>query len=191
MFRGREGIRKIAKASHISAPKPIVTMTRYNNKAPITCSTSDIFRPLLHLLARGAIEQSFTCYNTLISASPFECAPLRLAGRTFERNFMDDELVKELKYAGFPLRHNECDSVECRCDIEIIDGGWIVPTLSELIEACGKPFAMDTEYPEVNWIAWKPSTKTDKRMLNGKGPTPTEAVARLWLALHANGDASA
>jgi hypothetical protein len=43
----------------------------------------------LNVMETGHLGLSFIdIYNTNISASPFECAPLRLAGRTFDRKIV-------------------------------------------------------------------------------------------------------
>lgn len=58
-----------------------------------------------------------------------------------------------------------------------------VPTLSELIEACGTHVKLD----------WFPATKSafanccDSKNHEQHGSTPEEAVANLWLALNKNG----
>jgi hypothetical protein len=55
-----------------------------------------------------------------------------------------------------------------------------VPTLSELIEACGPNFfALVRNDIELLWNA-----KKDRGDLGQKGLTPEEAVAKLWLALN-------
>ena len=51
-----------------------------------------------------------------------------------------------------------------------------VPTLEELIEACGKNFA-SLHKQDVGWLAFK---DCDHSFF---AETPAEAVARLWLAL--------
>lgn len=103
------------------------------------------------------------------------------------------ELALELKNAGFPqnLENYEFHTPDCK--------GWdgpsdctkktraVAPTLSELIEVCGKNFHClvhtttggvdsDREF----WSAGK-----DSIVLNwSNGSAPEEAVARLWLALN-------
>lgn len=90
---------------------------------------------------------------------------------------MNYALAKELKEAGFPQTGNG----------EFIDAIGIgpvlgnndvyVPTLSELIEACGEPITL-----------WIMSNRTDAQKggteIMETGTTPEEAVARLWLALN-------
>lgn len=114
---------------------------------------------------------------------------------------MNYELVKDLKDAGFLLRKNECDSVECRCEYEFLDGGFLFPTLSELIEACGDRFLglelLDKETPYIDTGTHQEVKKWSKvfhcmsrveslseGMIHVYGSTPEEAVARLWLALN-------
>jgi hypothetical protein len=90
---------------------------------------------------------------------------------------MDYVLAKELNDAGFP---------------QAGDGKWVlppdrlvarradriyVPTLSELIKACGEGFVR-LHKVEGRWIAG------DGGLGVVRGATPKEAVARLWLALH-------
>lgn len=58
-----------------------------------------------------------------------------------------------------------------------------VPTLEELIEACGDYFA-GLAHPSANeWNAWHKPDHPDNPS-HHTGTTPTEAVARLWLALN-------
>lgn len=113
-----------------------------------------------------------------------------------EKNNMNYELAKKLKYAGFPF-----DSWEVGRDQIVWEDGDASnePTLSELIEACGehfgelqqiKPFE-DELYckncnnkrliefgAKFNWIA-----SFRRFPLSVQGQTPEEAVANLWLEL--------
>jgi hypothetical protein len=107
---------------------------------------------------------------------------------------MEYELAKQLKDAGFPQQVKEGDwfyiaggkepclitqlAYNYETDVKI-------PTLEELIEACGDDISRLQRWAKT-WGAYSDTTELD-----GIGSTPTEAVARLWLALHANGDASA
>lgn len=91
---------------------------------------------------------------------------------------MDYSLAKEMKNAGFP---------QGKQAIKI--GLPYVPTLSELIEACGDDFDLLTHdrnrsfrnryREEHKWWA------TSWSRQEGGGSTPEEAVARLYLALNA------
>lgn len=111
---------------------------------------------------------------------------------------MNYELAKELKDAGFP--HEWCKDMSekapqmCGSTCEEMD---CYPTLEELIEACGDvKFALfgpgtslqteeDTAFGVVlhgkeqisGWLAKGTDTAA-------RGSSPTEAVARLWLALN-------
>ena len=102
---------------------------------------------------------------------------------------MDYELAKSLKEAGFPQAIKEDD-------FYFMDGGtshWHanIPTdfphdrmtkdvsLEELIEACGDGYFM-LEHTQHDWRCWMGLNPRD----GGLGSTPTEAVARLWLALN-------
>lgn len=105
---------------------------------------------------------------------------------------MTYELAKELKDAGFSQTGNGLWSGNVgKINLESILPGEVfgiaqedfvyLPTLSELIEACGYGF-FNLEYwshPAHNsWLA-KGTTGVEI-----KGSTPEEAVARLWLALN-------
>jgi hypothetical protein len=119
---------------------------------------------------------------------------------------IDYALAKELKEAGFPQtkvpngRHAYTrDGVLVTAYPEHFNEKselCIVPTLSELIEACGEPFLglnkgyIDTE----NW-KWVADTHTEAchcgkpecggfNWKRGDGSTPEIAAARLWLALN-------
>ena len=100
---------------------------------------------------------------------------------------MTYEICKQLKDAGFPQGIPDCYTFE---------GDWIpeeerryVPTLSELIEACGNEFGSLSRWGGFRkftplsdeWVCWK---------VNGDGydscggKTPEEAVVKLWLELN-------
>lgn len=129
---------------------------------------------------------------------------------------MNYELAKELKDAGFPqgidfesimpyavaaeyaLTHDANkklakkyeDSLDALKTFYSDDTKEYVrmPTLEELIEACGNEFIALTQKNGASWVAGalvyaNPSTKKMKEIL-GRGDTPTDAVARLWLALN-------
>jgi len=97
------------------------------------------------------------------------------------------ELAKELKDAGFPQFFSEGMSyydkkgtfVESACSEYNDDQDWNirVPTLSELIEACGDGF-------EKLHLAGGKFHAVGDGVIWGVEDTPEEAVARLWLALH-------
>lgn len=82
---------------------------------------------------------------------------------------MNYELAKKLKNAGFPITSWN-DNSEAG---EWSDGTY-EPTLSELIEACRLSVFFDLKKVSDGWIA------TDNYKV-GKGKTPEEAVAWLWL----------
>lgn len=92
------------------------------------------------------------------------------------------ELAKELKEAGFPQKdlrcsycfeqnHESCTSCE--------DAVESVPTLSELIEACGIGFD-NLVKAEHDWLC---NVDEDTKTCLTSGSSPEEAVARLWLEL--------
>jgi hypothetical protein len=70
---------------------------------------------------------------------------------------MNYELAKQLKDAGFPIKQaTDADIKASRADIwrePIMGGAWyLVPTLEELIEACGRGgFELAFEYDQWRW----------------------------------------
>lgn len=106
---------------------------------------------------------------------------------------MNYELAKELKDAGFPQEApREPFCKECNLPAEYVrdfkhEKEYIrVPTLSELIEAC--PRQIDDgdfclrSYSSGEWTAGY--YRFEDWSILEDGPTPEEAVARLWLALN-------
>src|SRR6187549_1540843 len=94
------------------------------------------------------------------------------------------ELAKELKDAGFPQTNGH---LIFKSGITLADSGkkWsdnsaCLPTLSELIEACGKEFNSLFLLGNGNWVAHDNSEEEPPVY----GALPEEAVAKLWLALH-------
>lgn len=110
---------------------------------------------------------------------------------------MNYELANWLKEAGFAQKKsdNNCFYITSSGSVvpyKIWNGAYL-PTLSELIEACGDRFHMlikGIDYPakqpkywayeEYDWDMEQSSGK------EGVGQTPEEAVAKLYLALHPN-----
>ena len=108
---------------------------------------------------------------------------------------MNYELAKKLKDAGFPMPLSAIDE---RVREAFGENGkvYLFPTLSELIEACGKDFdsleyvKQGTEEPsntfwleeQGRWIATA-SDEDGNTMEDIASKTPEEAVANLWLAL--------
>jgi hypothetical protein len=93
---------------------------------------------------------------------------------------MDYALASELRDAGFPFapmerEHQLLDTPAVQIPEK---GTWYVcPTLEELIEACGNTDGFVLGKTQDDWMA-------TIYELRGNGSTPTEAVARLWLALN-------
>lgn len=109
------------------------------------------------------------------------------------------ELAKELKDAGFvfipwwtALRDEneyEVREIEGGRAYVLVDGirGYLLPTLSELIEACENTFkALEFSQDDMrSWHAYyEEDGNADPNSWSGFGSTPEEAVARLWLALN-------
>ena len=93
---------------------------------------------------------------------------------------MNYELAKKLKDGGFPQegKGNYIDGEDCDvCGNHV----YYVPTLSELIEACGDRFwKLIKSYTYNKWSA---ITSEDTQIVV-LGKTPEEAVANLWLELN-------
>jgi hypothetical protein len=109
---------------------------------------------------------------------------------------MNYELLEQLKNAGFPKEGFEYDegipSVQITPTVSVPGDKprWRnVPTLSELIEACGEKFhALNqhgtwSAHGDKLWSA-EPKGQNYKDMKKGTGKTPEIAVANLWLAIH-------
>lgn len=98
---------------------------------------------------------------------------------------MNYELAKELKDAGFlqPDKDNYYpgDYLGGHAENERA----YAPTLEELIEACGENnFTLQHPNGADFWTAGTSDTWMGDKTAVGQGSTPTEAVARLWLALN-------
>jgi hypothetical protein len=96
---------------------------------------------------------------------------------------MEYELAKELKDMGFPQgttvdanRYNHLAPDGNPTAPYLIDCAYI-PTLEELIEACGGFAFKLLKLPGERWFAEESGD-------NAYGSTPLEAVARLYLALN-------
>jgi hypothetical protein len=110
---------------------------------------------------------------------------------------MTHELTKELKDAGFQQPQSKYDSGKSgmgydlsgdivyydnccsfwRGDAEMPDS--YIPTLSELIAACGDRF-----YHLRKSVKWFAATFYDDHIHELFGDTAEEAVAKLWISLH-------
>ncbi len=98
------------------------------------------------------------------------------------------ELVKKLKDAGFPQGHTFM-AVNFSIPNEFLNQIPVVPTLSELIEACGDRFhklSKNNMSTRDKWLWMAESEVIDfeaKTHLLEGAPTPEEAVAQLWLEI--------
>lgn len=102
------------------------------------------------------------------------------------------KLAKKLKDAGFPLREMYNLQIGFHTGlVKIDDVNYLMPDLSELIEACGEDFGALKRYTNT-WKAgdceadskWGLGGHTDELSGNSAcGKTPEEAVAKLWLNL--------
>ena len=95
---------------------------------------------------------------------------------------MNYKLAKKLKDNGFPQENKKEHCPGCYCDIQ----DPYIPTLSELIEACGDEFVcLEREDMEDDWT-WKVVAYSDKErgFIYKTSKTPEEAVSKLWLELN-------
>lgn len=88
---------------------------------------------------------------------------------------MDYALAKQLKDAGFP-QNGRGDTLST--ERAFVDEKHMAyfPSLEELVEACGAKFKNFRRKGDGWWA--------DSKHHMSKGKTPTEAVAKLWLALN-------
>jgi hypothetical protein len=110
---------------------------------------------------------------------------------------MTYDLAKQLKDAGFPQDekdHTGQHWIDEICSYDHPTGDkneCLIPTLSELIEACGKRFRslgyidISEEWTALAFISAVINDDKYSHMKQGKGKIPEEAVAKLWLALNA------
>lgn len=99
---------------------------------------------------------------------------------------MPYELAKQLKDAGFPTMYQRAAPNGLREDgcFLIDSANYKIPTLEELIDACGKSF-LKLEFNIGKWWAQSGELPDGRRgKYSEDAATPTEAVARLWLALN-------
>lgn len=90
------------------------------------------------------------------------------------------ELAKELKDAGFPKLQGWNGLTWFFADESIRN---YIPTLSELIEACGEEFYGLNRQNYVGYVGmWGAFSRSSLDAIVGS--TPEEAVARLWLELN-------
>ena len=95
---------------------------------------------------------------------------------------MNYDLAKQLRDAGFPQggkggRAFPPDAVLARMTDRVY-----LPTLSDLIEACGEIFQALRHPAQGGWQAFSVIERAGGMEI-GIGETPDEAVARLWLTL--------
>jgi len=101
---------------------------------------------------------------------------------------MQYELAKKLKDAGFPqadpnraLNVGTFQYVGDNSDKETL---CYIPTLSELIEACGHYFYQLTKEDDGSWTCASINGYPKSGFGVTNSPTLEEAVAKLWLALN-------
>lgn len=109
---------------------------------------------------------------------------------------MDYELAKKLKDVGFPqgdysqnfVYIDSMDGIFLDGIMEHLrDGVLRIPTLSELIDACGEGFALHMRPNNQGWKAWQiNSNPREPNAANFEevGKTKEEAVANLYIKLN-------
>ena len=95
---------------------------------------------------------------------------------------MDYSLAIELKNAGFPQGGTGRWIVDPSLIVVRTGDRAYIPTLSELIEECGENFETLVRYKDGTYRAYRRNGPEDLQAIPSN--TPTEAVARLWLALN-------
>lgn len=98
---------------------------------------------------------------------------------------MNYKLAKQLQDAGFPDSENwyEDGIGFVKSEGEYLhEVEFEVPTLSELIEACGDKFR-DLSLMSQDWITYGFRIELDE-LYTARGKTAEEAVAKLWLELN-------
>ncbi len=99
---------------------------------------------------------------------------------------MNYELAKQLKDAGYevknPSRYSDGIPITLHDDCVPIKNVYLIPSLEELIEACGDEFGELMRWKADGWYACKTDEGGSDRRLWKK--TPLEAVADLWLSLN-------
>jgi hypothetical protein len=102
---------------------------------------------------------------------------------------MEYALAQELKDAGFPQGGNGRWVFDPNAIVARARDRVYAPTLDELIEACGESFLMLLKHDDNS--GWTATKGGDILFIEGRqnenlstGLTPSEAVARLWLALN-------
>jgi len=103
---------------------------------------------------------------------------------------MDYELAKQLKDAGFPYSDQKYP-LYIQQEVGVMyTEPCIVPTLSELIAACGNNFyhllKTGNGFQAIGFDRKDLDPDGDPRHLSKEEKTPEEAVARLWLELKNN-----
>jgi hypothetical protein len=93
---------------------------------------------------------------------------------------MNYELALQLKNAGFPQELNDGYYLDDSCGLG--NEQVYLPTLSELIEACGERLSELKRFKDRKWGAV--TNNKHYAPLGGFGSTPEEAVSRLWLELN-------
>jgi hypothetical protein len=114
---------------------------------------------------------------------------------------LSEDFARKLKDAGFPQKgrtikpQTDRDSwTEIRSafregrPITVPTYDMFIPTLSELIEACDDDFVSLTKIGMNHSDLWRAESS---EITLHEGSTPEEAVAKIWLSQHANGDATA
>jgi len=98
--------------------------------------------------------------------------------------YMSLELAIELQKAGFTRTFNGNAGIEVMVSSDAYTGLVYLPTLEELIEACGNGDFVLSKRDDDLWCATTDRYESICTDEVGEGKTPTEAVARLWLVIN-------
>lgn len=101
-------------------------------------------------------------------------------------NGMNYELAKQLEAAGFKQYgdNRAVDGAKIMIGHPDYTAEYYVPTLEELVEECGDGFVSVVGRNRKHWLASLSSVDGTTLIQIGFGDSPTEAVAKLWLALN-------
>ena len=93
------------------------------------------------------------------------------------------KLAKQLKEAGWSY-HSNGEWINEKGYSQEDGVGVYIPTLSELIEACGKDFWELSQWEKDNWQVMSNINPSKNGGIITIGKSPEEAVAKLWIKLN-------
>lgn len=99
---------------------------------------------------------------------------------------MNYETAKRLKDAGFPQKLEGITFDDDFTEIVSIDTHSRIPSLEELIGACGSDLELsdiDSSHPR-SVCGWRAMKRGPSKNIASCGRSPSEAVANLWLKIN-------